>query len=188
MNKFEKKATPRSHHWAEGVSMMIGAGAGAGLAYFYDHRRGRSRRAKLVRKAGKLVKRFEDKAGHKAYDLLNRAEGVLAEAVAAAREEEKVSDRVLIDRVRSRAGHLVAHPHNLEVQAHEGVVTLRGTIGRAEHRRLVGVVRGIPGVRRVQDRLRHEGTFATARSLISLAGLLLVGMRAPETPRHRAAA
>ena len=35
--------------------------------YFYDRRRGRGRRTKLVRKAGKLVKRFEDKAGHKAY-------------------------------------------------------------------------------------------------------------------------
>src|SRR5690606_21515297 len=57
------------------------------------------------------------------------------------------------DRVRAAIGREVAHPSSIEVDAHDGIVTLSGPILADEAPRLLQCVRDVRGVRDVEDRL-----------------------------------
>jgi uncharacterized membrane protein len=55
--------------------------------------------------------------------------------------------------VRARLGRVSAHPHSIEVYCRDGIVELRGTIARAELRRVLAAAAQVRGVRRLHDAL-----------------------------------
>jgi hypothetical protein len=137
------------------VSMLAGIGIGAGLMYFLDPERGRRRRA-LARDRLAHVRRLGANAmGSTSRDLAHRASGAAARVRRTLRREQ-VDDAVLMERVRSRLGRLVAHPHAVSVTARDGVVTLRGSVQRSEVKRFLRRVGRIRGVRDVISELSDD--------------------------------
>ena len=76
-----------------------------------------------------------------ARDLGYRTGGLVAEARAVVRHEA-VTDDILVQRVRSRMGRAVSHPHAVEAIAKDGRVTLRGLILAGEVKDLLSAVVG----------------------------------------------
>jgi hypothetical protein len=170
-------STGAAHHRiAEDILVLTaGLGTGAGLMYLCDPKRGRVRRGRLIAEFSRFIRRDENRMAKRAKDLLNRVGGLAAEAVSALTEEEPVADEVLIERVRARMGHIVSHPHEVQVHAKDGVVTLEGLVTHAEKRRFREAVRTISGVKRVHDRLTTRSLLAPGLLMGLAAGLALLG-------------
>lgn len=134
--------------------------AGAVTMYLLDPTAGRRRRATArgrVRAAGHDLQEFvHDKAGHAA----DRLRGASAELHGHA----PADDRQLHDRIRSRLGHLLAHPGKVEVHVEEGLVTLSGSARLSEVDALVAAVSGMPGVEHVDNRLDAQPTAPSSES------------------------
>src|SRR6266567_7916358 len=89
--------------------------AGMGVMYFGDPGRGRRRRVLLrdrLTASRRDLTRELDKAGR---DLRNRSQGVRAD-VRSLWAESEVDGHVLVERVRSRLGRAVSHPHAITVR------------------------------------------------------------------------
>ena len=115
-----------------------GFAAGAALMYLYDPNRGKRRRAGVRDKTLKTYTDFAcqlEKAGR---DLSHRAQGVLAEARALAARPDPY---VLAERVKTRIGRAVSHPHALQVHNDEGVIKLEGPVLANEVEALLRAVR-----------------------------------------------
>jgi len=128
------------------------AGLGAGLAYLFDAQNGKRRRARMrdrglhfLRKAVREVDKIVADLGGRSQALVPTFKHIL--------KFEIVDDRVLMERVRSKLGHYVSHPHSLKVETHGGVVTLRGPIPASEVNGLLSHLRRISGVKAVKSRL-----------------------------------
>jgi uncharacterized membrane protein len=136
-------------------TLLAGAGVGAGLTYFLDPVRGARRRA-LVRDSMVHSARVTRRAvGIVGRDMLHRTYGTAASMRSPFRHG--ADDQVVVDRVRSKLGRLVSHPHAVEVTSTDGVVTLRGTILEAEADNLMRAIGRVNGVHDVIDELeRHE--------------------------------
>lgn len=122
--------------------------AGAALMYYLDPQSGRRRRA-LVRERGLA-------AGHDTGRMLagksrfasDRARGALARARSVL-EEAVPPDDVLRDRVRSRLGHMIDAPAQVDVDVQQGYVVLRGHASIEEIEDLttrLSAMRGVVGV------------------------------------------
>lgn len=115
---------------------VLALGLGAGAALLLDRRR-RRWAAKGVHGARRLV-----------VDACNRGKGLVATAAARFRRED-VPDDVLVERVRSRLGHVTDHAGDVSVVASRGVVTLLGSVPAVEVSLLgetAASVRGVVGV------------------------------------------
>jgi hypothetical protein len=173
-------------------TLLGSAGLGAGLMYLLDPERGRRRRA-LLRDKGVSAWRFSERAVSKtSRDVGNRAQGLAASAKGLFLRP-RISEDVLGARVRSHIGHLVSHPHAIEVGVHRGLVTLSGPILKRELDDLIAGIKGIEGVAGVDNRLephkqaegvpglqggsgrRQKRRFGLLRSGWSPAGRLLAG-------------
>ena len=66
---------------------------------------------------------------------------------------EDVNDIKLVQRIRSRLGRLVSHPHAVVVSASEGHVTLEGPILSHELSRTVNCISRMEGVTHLENRL-----------------------------------
>lgn len=99
-----------------------------------------------------------------ARDLAHRARGLAAETKSVF-HREKVSDEVLVQRVRARLGRVVSHPHAVEVAAQDGVVTLSGAILAHELARCVDAMKRVRGARDVLNRLEPHATPGNIPSL-----------------------
>lgn len=134
------------------IGILGGLGAGAALMYFLDPERG-TRRRHLVRDklvhAGRVA---GDAAETTSRDLRNRAQGVAANARSRVTQDD-ADDGVLAERVRSALGRAVSHPGAITVLAERGRIVLGGPVLRSEVDRLLSAVRGVRGVRDVEDRL-----------------------------------
>lgn len=183
-----------------GPAFVAGAicfGIGAGLMYLLDPNQGRRRRHVLQDKAGHYYRTSQTNLQKKSRDLKNRASGMVAESRSRlSSNPEPVSDAKLVDRVRSRMGRHVSHPHAIHVTAEEGRVTLDGAIFESEAAQVLSAIRATPGVHEVVDRLeRHaedtthpslqggrvtnsQGGWSTSRILLSAigGGLVLYGL------------
>jgi uncharacterized membrane protein len=137
-------------------SLLAGAGVGAGLTYFLDPGRGARRRARVrdtVTHSAKATRRAIGTVGR---DVLHRTYGTAASLRSPFRHD-RVDDPVVIERVRSKLGRLVSHPHAVEVTSIDGIVALRGPILEHEADSLIRAVRRVVGVCDVIDELeRHE--------------------------------
>ncbi|HZW35263.1 MAG TPA: BON domain-containing protein [Isosphaeraceae bacterium] len=128
-------------------------GLGAGLMYYFDPDRGRSRRARARDRVRHTLKAIDHEIDVTVRDLSNRAHGVAARARSLL-ADGRALDTVIVARVRSRLGHVIAHPHAVEVSACGGHVVLSGPVLARERRRLLGAVASVPGVASVTDRLQ----------------------------------
>jgi hypothetical protein len=134
------------------LSVVGGVAAGLGLMYFLDPDQGRSRRA--------LVRDQMVHAAHKtggavdatSRDIANRAKGAVAE-LRGRLQSGAVSDDVLRERVRARVGAVIGHASSIEVDIHDGFVTLSGPVLAHEVDRLLRRVAAVRGVTAVEDRL-----------------------------------
>ncbi len=68
--------------------------------------------------------------------------------------EPRITDAVLAERVRD--GIAGATSSAVDVRAADGIVTLRGTVKRAERDLALAAALGVPGVRRVTNQLEVE--------------------------------
>lgn len=147
-------------------TLLGSLGIGAGLMYLLDPERGRRRRAAARGKAAHLLGAGGTALGRATRDLAHRGRGLAAEAGARLHwRPEPVEDRVLEDRVRSKMGRFVSHPHAIEVLADDGEVTLAGEILDSEVAGLLAAVRSVRGVRKVDDQLRVHESAGTVSSL-----------------------
>jgi hypothetical protein len=133
-------------------SLLGGFGLGAGLMYLFDPQQGRRRRALVRDKAVRAAHQAEEGLGKLRRDLANRVSGLAAESKTLLTGEE-APDAVLVERVRSKLGRVVSHPHAIRVQAANGRVALSGPILAAEAKPLLDCVSSVAGVKEVENRL-----------------------------------
>lgn len=123
-------------------------GAGAFTMYFLDPQRGKRRRVELkdaLVHSGHRVQKF---AGRFSRDFTHRFEGTVAETKGFFRDE-RVSDELLEQRVRSALGRAVSHPHAIDVKCKDGSVTLSGWILAEESKDLEEAVQAVRGSQEV---------------------------------------
>jgi BON domain-containing protein len=152
---------------------------GLGIMYLMDPQRGRARRALLRDKAAGALHDVRDFLGRATRDLSHRAEGTVARAVSHVRPDH-ADDDTLAERVRSKLGRYVSHPHALEVEAKEGCVTLRGPILSREAGELIDAVSSVRGVRELVNRLEPHETGEDVPAL--QGGSVVSGERPPLAP------
>jgi hypothetical protein len=132
---------------------LIWFGLGAGLMYYFDPSRGRSRRARARDRIVHYLHEIEHEAEITSRDLANRTQGLIARSRSLA-AHNGATDGVIAARVRSRLGHVISHPHTIEVTVRGHRVTLSGPILAEEVPRLLSAVKAVPGVIGVEDRLQ----------------------------------
>jgi len=180
MTNTKSNGVPYKHIAEDILVLTAGLGTGAGLMYLCDPNRGRARRSRLAGELSGLIRRDESKVAKHAKDLLHRVGGLAAEAVSAiAAEVESVADDVLVERVHSRLGHVIPHPHEVSVYAKDGLVTLEGKLTRLERRRVREEVKTIPGVKGVNDCLTTRSSFAPGLLIGLAAGLAMLRKTSP---------
>lgn len=135
--------------------VLTSAVAGALAMYFFDPQAGRRRRARARDRMTRYQHRLRGAYDVTLRDTRHRARGVLAASRRLMRRES-VSDGTLAGRVRAVLGRYVSHPHAVEVTAREGTVTLAGPILQAEVSSLLHAVKGVAGVRAVENRLQEH--------------------------------
>jgi uncharacterized membrane protein len=136
--------------------IFLGGALGALAMYFLDPQQGRRRRARTRDKAVHAGKVLNEAGKVTARDTAHRARGMWANTRKLF-DHERVSDEILVGRVRAELGRFVSHAHAIEVVAEGGHVTLSGPILAEEVRPLLRCARRVPGVRAVSDRLTvHE--------------------------------
>ena len=186
----EYETSSREVHWA---GLLGGLALGALAMYVADPSQGRRRRALLQDKFGNVTHKSSHAMSQKLSDTRNRLSDLKAEATQlfTRRDAKPIDDHVLAARVRSRLGRSVPDLHQIDVTAQAGCVTLTGAIDAQEMARLVDLVKAIPGVESVEQRLqeqragkslRRSAGLLQGRSLWWLAGALAVysiGRRAP---------
>ncbi|MDB5105219.1 MAG: hypothetical protein JWP91_2908 [Fibrobacteres bacterium] len=144
---------------AEGPILERAAAAvmlGAGLMYFMDPRLGHRRRAQTLGRIFRMVRAVGGDFDRVAADFAGRAQGVVPRF----RHwigNERVADPVLKARIRAMLGHRFARTHSIHVESRDGTVTLSGRALPEEAGSLVSVVRRVPGVKEVEDRLETHG-------------------------------
>lgn len=134
------------------LMLMVGVGIGATGTYLLDPDRGKLRRALFRDRATHAWKTLRIAGGKATKDAGNRAMGIVAEALSAARPEEASND-VLVARVRAKLGHLVSYPSLVHVRAEEGTVTLTGDILESEAGEVARVISALPGIAGLHNRL-----------------------------------
>jgi hypothetical protein len=140
----------------KGLAMLGALGLGAGLMYLLDEDRGRRRRARIRDKANRALHDTRRSMRITARDFRNRVRWLAAGASTRANRTE-VSDDVLVERVRSKMGRVISHPHSIKVSADQGRVTLSGPILANEVQNLIACVSSVPGVTIVENILEpHE--------------------------------
>jgi uncharacterized membrane protein/osmotically-inducible protein OsmY len=137
---------------ASRTQLLTGIGVGFGLMYLLDPERGARRRARVRDAAVNMTHTAADAADATSRDLKNRIVGSAAE-VRARFTASDVDDQMLVERVRSKLGRVVSHPHAISVASDNGVVTVAGPILQAEVPRLLRTVEAVRGVRDVVNQL-----------------------------------
>ncbi len=136
----------------DAAPILTAFGVGAGLMYFLDPVRGARRRALARDRIVHALHTLDTVTEKGARDLTCRARGLVAEAQAFFQDDD-VTDEVLNARVRSKLGHVVGHPHAIDVTVRYGRVELRGAVLADDFDGLVSTVAVVPGVRGVESRL-----------------------------------
>lgn len=137
---------------------LAGAAIGAAAMYLSDPDRGRRRRALIRDKLRSTAIRSGDAIGVASRDLSNRMHGMRAKTVRLfSRRGRTTDDQHLIERVRSKVGRAVSHPHAIKVHAQDGCIILSGPVFAHEKDQLLEAVRSVPGVSSIDDALQvHE--------------------------------
>ncbi|HVL39578.1 MAG TPA: BON domain-containing protein [Fimbriimonadaceae bacterium] len=134
------------------TNLLAGAALGAAAMYLLDPDRGRTRRAMIGQRAGRLAREQRDALDASFRDARNRLVGKWHQAASRFHHDD-VSDAALVARVRSEMGRHIAHPSAVMVECHDGVVTLSGDVLADEVEALMSCARGVRGVKGVANRL-----------------------------------
>src|SRR5689334_13726156 len=117
--------------------MIIGgAAAGAVAIYFLDRENGQQRRARVVNATSRLAQAIAEGADLGIRDAQHRLTGMAKHAWFSFRREH-LDDRVLVERIRSRMGRILSHPHKIHVASDRGTITLWGQSPVEEARELI---------------------------------------------------
>ncbi len=92
--------------------------------------------------------------------LLGAAIGVLAYVLREPLRGAALDDDALIAKVRVQLDDLMEHPGSVNIEVHDGRVILTGPAAEPELRAVVRVLRAMPGVRKVECRLRAHAVAA----------------------------
>lgn len=133
--------------------ILLSALTGAFAMYFLDPQAGRRRRARARDKMHHYERSVRDAYDVTLRDARHRAIGLLA-LRHRLRRGEAVSDETLAGRVRAVLGRYVSHPHAVGVSTGAGAVILSGPILAHEVQPLLRAVKGVAGVRSVQNTLQ----------------------------------
>ncbi len=139
------------------IRVVAAAAAGALTMYFLDPAHGRRRRAvfcdKLEARARDACELFEGKRRH----ALNKARGALHQAREQLGLQPQPPDHILREQVRARMGHIISYPKAIDVEVHEGRVTLSGPVLAKDQDRLISGILELHGVHAVVNKLTpHE--------------------------------
>ncbi len=132
-------------------NLLDGAALGAATMYFFDPASGQRRRRACEDQFRHLSHVVCDQWDMAVRDLHNRTAGLTSFILP--RPDRDDSDEAIVDRVRSRLGHVVKHPKALEITARDGRITLKGPVLRNEERAATRCVAATPGVKDVEHRL-----------------------------------
>jgi hypothetical protein len=145
----ETAANRQLARWMGGIAM------GAVAMYLADPVQGKRRRAKTQAKFLSLAHHGTEALYLAARDAGNRLSGLQARVNHFLRQDQAkpIDDHVLEARVRSKLGRNVSHPHAIQVIAQQGRITLNGLILAEEKEPLLALVRDIPGVIDLRERL-----------------------------------
>jgi uncharacterized membrane protein len=140
---------------------------GAGLMYLFDPDRGNRRRALLRDRYYSMKNDFNEVIDVGVEDLQNQAHGITAE-ISSMFTKERVSDRVLEERVRSRLGYLVPNASAVQVNVNDGMAKLSGDLLAEDVDSLMRGVAKVRGITSVENKLKvHQ----TPGNIPSLQGL-----------------
>ena len=140
------------------MSLIGGIALGALAMYLADPSQGRRRRALLRDQVNSASHKTSRLVGQTIRDARNRYAGLQAQAhrLLTPQDAKPIDDHVLAARVRSRLGRSMSHLHQIEVNAHQGVVTLVGDFNHDELPQLLELVQAIPGVEKVGHQVRAQ--------------------------------
>ena len=137
---------------------LLWTSAGAAAAYFGDPDLGRSRRARTKDQVAAKLRRLDRKAQQKASYVASTAEGKV-EQLTRSDSTPPPDDRTLVDKIKSEVlGREEFAPHDVVIDAVDGVVTLRGELPDSSLAdALEKAVEKEPGVRAVRNLLHEPG-------------------------------
>ncbi len=144
----------------KGILMLGCTGLGAGMMYVLDPRLGRRRRALVRDKAQAYWRHMGKFISQTARDARQRIYGLITETQTQLRGADVPEGAVLVARVRTQIGHVISPAGTVDVTAHQGRVTLSGSIPAHEVEKLLSAVASVAGVTAVVNRL--EANHATA--------------------------
>lgn len=151
------------------LRFLGGLVAGLGAMYWLDPRIGGRRRALVRDGAFRMRRKLERGVDATLRDIANRVQGGVA-SLRSRFGDDSATERVLHERVRSRLGRWVSHPHAIGVTVESGGrVILHGPIMADERAKLVTTLSSIRGVTEIDDRLEAYDA-DTARSVPALQG------------------
>ena len=133
-------------------ALLWGTAIGAGMMYFNDPQNGKRRKAMVHDRVYRLQNQANEAVNMGVNDLRNRARGLMAEGQAIL-GDEKASDQVIVERVRSRLGFLSRHPGAIHVTALDHRVVLEGDVLADEVDSMLAAVAHIRGVDGIDNRL-----------------------------------
>ena len=163
---FSRSRKPKDS--GSGLLMLGSLGLGAALMYFYDPQSGRRRRALLKDQCDHTMRKLQEAERVVLRDATNRAQGLIASANRLVkRGDQTADDVVIVERIRSALGREISHPHAVEVDCIQGCATLRGAILADEVGKLMDCVKGVRGVREVDNQLAEH---AEAGNIPALQG------------------
>jgi hypothetical protein len=148
------------------TNLLIGAATGSALMFMLDPSGGGRRRALVRDKVTRVTRKTRDGFDATARDIANRTAGISA-ATRGRWSAEPVSDVTLVERVRAKLGRVCSHPRAIDVQAHDGEVTLCGPVLSSEMERMLATVAAVRGVSAVNNELE---AYETADGVPSLQG------------------
>lgn len=126
--------------------------AGAAAMYYLDPSEGRRRRALVKDKGASAGRSLKDSARATGRHASNRLDGAMA-GMRGGMDDTPVTDDVLHERIRSKLGHAVARPGDIEVEVNDGHVVLSGSATPEEMDSVARTVAGMPGVSDVENRM-----------------------------------
>ena len=137
------------------LAFLAGAGSGAAVMFMIDPDRGRRRRAFVRDKAVGTWNDTQDAVRRTSRDIGNRAHGIAASARTVFNRQTSRDN--VVERIRSRIGRVVSHPHAIEITEQGGRIVVSGPILAREVADLLRAVRAVRGVEFVENRLEiHE--------------------------------
>lgn len=165
VRKWGPKAAPKTDYLTISLVAAGCCAAGAAAMFILDPSAGRRRRALVRDKAYSAAHRASDAVsgtvGRTTRYVRDYGQGKVARAKTAFRHEGGVPDEKLVARVRSEMGRVVSQPHQIEVRAAGGSVTLGGTCLASEFDALMKCVYGVDGVREVINRVETRPVYAS---------------------------